>query len=379
MGKRGNREGTISRRKNGGWMAQYIVYTPDGRKRKTVYGKTRAEVSEKLTRAMADRDGGLVFDAGKMTVAEYLERWLADSARGTVRKSTYDSYEGQLRRYVHPTLGRLALKKLTELHVQGLYRSMQDRGLSARTVRYTHAVLRRALKQAVRWKYIPRNPCDDTDPPRVQRDEMRPLNQNQARRLLSVAGASGPNGEPDRFHALYVLAVHTGMRPGELLALKWEDVELEAEILSINRTLSMKGEFAAPKTAKSRRRIRLTAGSIAALKAHRKRQLEERMRLSSLWRDHGLVFPSTVGTPLNHRNLARAFKDLLKRASLPDTVRLYDLRHTCATLLLARNVHPKYVQELLGHASITLTLDTYSHVLPGMDGGATSAMEEALG
>ncbi len=141
-------------------------------------------------------------------------------------------------------------------------------------------------------------------------------------------------------------------------------MNLEAGILSINRTLSMTGEFAAPKTAKSRRRIRLTAGSVGALRAHRKGQLEERMRLSSLWRDHGLVFSSTVGTPLNHRNVARAFKGLLKRASLPETMRLYDLRHTCATLLLARNVHPKYLQELLGHASITLTLDTYSHVLP---------------
>lgn len=360
-------------------MAQYYVYAVDGRKRRTIYGKTRADVSEKLTEALADRNGGLVFDAGKMTVGEYLDRWLADSARGTVRKSTYDSYKRQLRRYVHPALGYLALKKLTELHIQGLYRSMQDRGLSARTVRYTHAVLRRALKQAVRWKYIPRNPCDDADPPKVQRDEMLPLDREQARRFLEAAEKSGPDGEPARFHALYVLALHIGMRPGELLALKWEDVDLEAGVLSINRTLSMAGEFTAPKTAKSRRRIRLTAGSIAALKAHRKRQLEERMRLSSLWRDHGLVFPSTVGTPLNHRNLARSFKDLLKRASLPESTRLYDLRHTCATLLLARNVHPKYVQELLGHASITLTLDTYSHVLPGMDGGAASAMDEALG
>ncbi len=379
MGKRGNGEGTISRRKNGGWMAQYYVHTVGGRKRKTLYGKTRKEVAKKLAKAMVDRDGGLIFDAGKMTVGEYLDRWLSDSARGTVRKSTYDSYKRQLERYVHPALGQLALKKLTELHVQGLYRSMQDRGLSARTVRYTHAILRRALKQAVRWKYIPRNPCDDADPPKLQRDEMRPLDQEQARRLLDTTRHSGPNGEPDRFHAFYVLAIHTGMRPGELLGLKWEDVDLEAGILSINRTLSIAGEFAAPKTTKSRRRIQLTAGSVAALRAHRKRQLEERMRLSSLWRDHGLVFPSIIGTPLSYRNVVRAFKDSLKRASLPPTVRLYDLRHTCATLLLARNVHPKYVQELLGHASITLTLDTYSHVLPGMDGGAASAIDEALG
>ncbi len=135
--KRGNGEGTISHRKNGSWMAQYYVYTADGRRRKTLYGKTRNEVSGKLTKAMSDRDGGLIFDAGKMPLGEYLDRWLVDSARGTGRKSTYDSYEHQLRRYVQPTLGRLPLKKLTELHVQGLYRSMQDRRLSACTVRYT--------------------------------------------------------------------------------------------------------------------------------------------------------------------------------------------------------------------------------------------------
>ncbi len=327
MGKRGNGEGTISRRKNGGWMAQYTIHAADGRKRKTVYGKTRAEVSEKLTKAMADRDGGLIFDVGWMAVAEYLDRWLADSARGTVRKSTYDSYKGQLHRYVHPTLGRLALKKLTELHVQGLYRSMLDRGLSARTVRYTHAVLRRAFKQAVRWKYIPRNPCDDADPPKVQREEMRPLDREEARRLLDTAAKPDPNGDPDRFHALYILAVHTGMRPGELLALKWDDIDFESGTLSINRTLSMTGEFAPPKTAKSRRRVRLTTGGVTALRSHRKRQLQERIRFSSLWQDHGLVFPSTVGTPLNHRNVVRAFKDLLNRAGLPAAVRLYDLRH----------------------------------------------------
>jgi integrase len=160
--------------------------------------------------------------------------------------------------------------------------------------------------------------------------------------------------------------------------LKWEDVDLDAGSLRVNRALSG-GKLTAPKTKRSRRRIDLSAASVAALRAHRKRQLEERMRLSALWRDHGLVFPSAVGTPLSHRNVVRAFKDLLKRAGLPKSIRLYDLRHTCATLLLGSNVHPKYVQELLGHASIALTLDTYSHVLKGMDGGIGGAMDEALG
>ncbi len=155
-------------------------------------------------------------------------------------------------------------------------------------------------------------------------------------------------------------------------------MELEADALQVKRALSPEGRFAATKTARSRRRIDLTPGSVEALKRHRKAQLEERQRRAGLWQDQDLVFPSSVGTPLSHRNAVRSFKGLLRRAELPETTRFYDLRHTCATLLLSRNVHPKFVQELLGHASIALTLDTYSHVLPGM-GGAAGAMHEALG
>lgn len=372
--RRGNGEGTISRRKDGRWEGKYTVHTPAGPKRRALYGQTRAEVAEKLAKAISDRSSGLSnFDAGSITVGEYLERWLNDSAKGSVRASTHVSYEGQLRRYVVPVLGNVKLKKLTAAHVQGLYRSMQDSGLSPRTVRYAHAVLRRALKQAMRWGMIPRNPCDDADPPKAGRDEMKPLDREQARQLISVARSDG-----DRLEALWLLALHTGMRPGELLGLKWEDVDLEARTLLVRRTLSPQGVFAAPKTARSRRRIDLTTGSIETLRRHRKAQLEERLARAGLWQDQDLVFPSSVGTPLSHRNAVRAFKSLLQRAKLPETTRFYDLRHTCATLLLSRNVHPKYVQELLGHASIALTLDTYSHVLPGM-GGAAGAIDEALG
>ena len=372
MGKRGNGEGSITRRKDGLYMARYTVQTATGVKRKTIYGKEREEVAEKLVDALSNRNKGLVFDAGSQTVGEYMERWLQTSAKGSVRDSTYESHRNQVERYVVPAIGRVKLKRLSAMQIQGMYRAMLDRGLSPRTVQYTHAVLHRALRQAVRWGLVARNVSEDVDRPRLRREEIRPLNRDQARHLLKTAGESG-----DRFEALYVLALHTGMRPGELLGLKWEDVDFDKGGLQLNRALAGKN-LTAPKTKRSRRRIDLSAASIAALKAHRKRQLEERMRRAGLWRDHGLVFPSTVGTPLSHRNVVRAFKDLLKRAGLPQSTRLYDLRHTCATLLLGSNVHPKYVQELLGHASIALTLDTYSHVLPGMDGGIGDAMEDAL-
>ena len=371
--KRSNGEGSITRRKDGLYMARYTVQTATGTKRKTLYGKNREDVAEKLVDALSNRNQGLVFDAGSQTVGEYMEQWLQTSARESVRESTYESYRNQVRRYVVPAIGRVKLKRLSAMQIQGMYRAMLDRGLSPRTVQYTHAVLHRALRQAVRWGLVPRNVSEDVDRPRIRPEEIRPLNRHQARHLLNTAGESG-----DRFEALYVLALLTGMRPGELLGLKWEDVNFDEGGLQLNRALAGKN-LTSPKTKRSRRRIDLSTASIAALKAHRKRQLEERMQKAGLWRDHGLVFPSTVGTPLFHRNVVRAFKNLLKRAGLPQSTRLYDLRHTCATLLLGSNVHPKYVQELLGHASIALTLDTYSHVLKGMDGGIGGAMDKALG
>src|SRR5215204_2421852 len=313
MGKNGNGEGSIyEHKRNGkkvGYRGAYTVYTAEGPKRRYVTGKTREEVRQKLAGAIADRDGGLVFSADGQTVGEYLERWFETSVRGSVRESTYGSYRRQVRRYVVPAIGGVKLKSLSAMHVQVMYRSMLDRALSSRTVQYTHAVLRRALKQAVRWGLVPRNVCEDVDRPRLFREEMRPLDRGQARRLLKAA-------EGDRLEALYVLAVHTGMRPGELLGLKWEDVDLEAGALRVKRALSPEGVCAATKTARSRRRIDLTAGSVEALRRHRKAQLEERLKRAGLWQDKNLVFPSSVGTPLSHRNAVRAFKALLRRADL---------------------------------------------------------------
>ena len=375
--KRGNGEGSIypvkdKQRRVVGYRGSYWVHTTDGPKRRYLSGKRREDVADKLAKGLSNRVDGLVFDAGDLTVGEYLKRWLTDSVRRSVRRSTYESYRRQVGRYVIPAIGQIKLTKLTHMHVQGLYRQMQDHGLSARTVQYTHAVMHRALKQAMRWSMVSRNVCEAVDVPQVRREQMQPMNAEQTRRLLRTASG-------ERLEAFYVLAVHTGMRPGELLGLRWEDVALSdtGGTLQVNRALS-EGELATPKTKGSRRRIRLSVGSGKALQSHRKRQLEEQKQKAGLWRDHGLVFPSTVGTLLSHRNVVRSFKALLKRAGLPSSVRLYDLRHTCATLLLSRNVHPKYVRELLGHASIALTLDIYSHIIEGMDGGITDAIDEAL-
>jgi integrase len=374
MGKRGNGEGSIYPHKRGGvkvgYRGSYWVDAAEGPKRRYITGETREDVAEKLAKAISDRADGLVFDAGSTTTGEYLTRWLSDSVRGTVQGSTYRSYGRVVDGHLVPGVGRVKLAKLRPDHIRRLYRSMLDAGKATRTVQYAHTLLKRALAQAVMDGLIPRNAAEAVRPPKLKRDEIQPLNADQVRVLLDASD--------ERSRALYTVAVRTGMRPGEILALRWSDVDLEAGTVQINRALS-EGEFSTPKTPRSRRRISLSPATVAALKAHRKRQLEERIAKAGLWEDHGLVFPSSVGTPKSQRNLNREFKNAAKRAGLPDHFKLYDLRHTCATLLLARNVHPKYVQELLGHASIAQTLDTYSHVIPGMDGGTGGAIDEALG
>ncbi len=378
MGKNGNGEGSIyPHKRNGkkvGYRGAYVVQTLEGPKRRYVSGKTRDEVHDKLIEALGNRSQGFVFDAGSLTVGEYLTRWLKDSVRGTVRVSTYEVHRHMIEPHIVPTLGRLKLKDLNPAHVRGFYREKLDSGLSAATVRKMHSVLRKALKQAVMDGLIPRNVCESVKPPKIERKEITPLDREQAKALLEAAGG-------DRLAALYVLAVHTGMSEGELLGLKWEDADLERGVLRLRRALVREGGKTALgdlKTAKSRRSVRLTRAAADALRSHLERQLEEMGRLGSLYQPGGLVFATESGTLINPSNLRnRSFKPLLKRAGLPD-ICFHDLRHTCATLLLSQGTHPKLVQELLGHATIAMTLDTYSHFLPSMGDQTVRAMEAAL-
>jgi len=372
--KRGNGEGSITKRDDGRWMARYTVRTIKGPQRRTVYGRTRAEASAKLAKAMADRDGGLIFDAGSLTVGDYLDRWLSNSVKDTVRERTYERYEEILRLHVKPALGRLKLKALTPAHVQDFYRDRLDNGFSPATVQKIHVILHKALSQAVSWSLVPRNAGEAVRAPRPAPKEMQPLSPDEARRLLETAGG-------DRLEALYVLAIHTGMRQGELLGLKWENVDLAANAIRVRHTLlRTKGRviLGEPKTKKSRRTVHLTGAASRALEEHLERQLKVMEHLGDLYRDQGLVFTTEVGTPINPSNLRkRSFAPLLRKAGLP-RLRFHDLRHTCATLLLSKNIHPKYVQELLGHATVSITLDTYSHVLPGMGNQVAQAMEDVL-
>jgi integrase len=234
--------------------------------------------------------------------------------------------------------------------------------------------LHKALKAAVSDGLIPRNVAAGLKLPKLSREEIDPLNREEARRLLEAA-------KGERLEALYMLALNTGMRLGELLALNWDDVDLEGEVLRVRRTLTRAGKVyttGEPKTRNSRRVIRLTGAAVEALRGHLPRQLEEMGRMGSLYQPGGLVFATEVGTIVNPSNVRnRSLKPLLKKAGLRP-VRFHDLRHTCATLLLLKNVNPKIVSELLGHASVSITLDVYSHLMPDMQEKAARALEEAL-
>ena len=243
--KRGNGEGSVYRRKDGLWVGQYVIKTPDGTKTKYIYSKSRKEAAAKLAKAMAERDSGLVYDCGSLTVGQYLGKWL-DAIEGTVRERTWKRSEEIVRLHLVPTLGKTRLDRLYALQVQTLHRSKLDSGLSPRTVQIVHATLHKALKQAVRWQLIPRNVTDAVEPPKATKKEIRSLDEEQAKRLLQAV-------EGDGLEALYVLAITTGMCSGELLGLKWEDVDLEAGMVRVRRTV-FNGRVEAPKTPKSRRR-----------------------------------------------------------------------------------------------------------------------------
>ncbi len=270
----------------------------------------------------------------------------------------------------------MKLSRLDTPNIQALYSAKLRDGLKASSVRYIHAVLHRALGKAVELRLVARNPAASADPPKVRHEEITPLSTDQTRAFLDAARGQ-------KFEALYVLSLTCGLRMGESLGLKWSDINLEAGTLRVNRQLQRIREggglvFSEPKNA-SRRTIDLPQRALEALRSHRKRQVEEQLRSGSKWRENGLVFATGKGTPLDAQNVVnRHFKSLLKHAGLPP-IRWHDLRHTCATLLLGRGVHPKLVQHLLGHASITMTLDRYSHWIPSMGRHAAEGMDEALG
>lgn len=375
MSRRGHGEGSIYRRKDGRWAASVEVGTTGGkRQRKTIYGRTRREVATRLHEALQTQRSGGPLPKERTTVASFLDDWLV-SLKPTVAFRTYQKYESVVRLHLKPALGSRRLTKLEPVDLQRLYAERLSAGQSPRSVVHIHRVLSSALSQAAKWDLVVRNVATLVTPPRVPRKPVETLTKEEAAMLFEVARGH-------RLEALFVVAITTGMREGELLGLRWGDVDLGRRTLhvqgALQRTEDGTFQVTEPKTAASLRRISLSGLATDALRRHRSRQNEERLSMGTGWRDEDLVFASTVGGPINPTNMyRRAFKPLLKAAGLRQ-IRFHDLRHTCATLLLADGVNVKVVSELLGHSDITVTLNTYAHVLPTIQQQATDAFDAML-
>ncbi|PYS81721.1 MAG: site-specific integrase [Acidobacteria bacterium] len=368
--------GQIVKRGERSYTVRIFLGRENGKRRyvnKQIRG-TRKEAEKYLNVALRDKDLGIFVEPVSITLKDYLKKWLEAAARPRVSRRTADGYAALLDRYITEPLGKLRLDRLQPLDVQKVYGEMQARGLSARVVRHTHSALHNALKQAVKWNMIARNPSDFVELPKVPHKERLVLSPDDALEFLNAADVM-PQG------LIFEFALLSGMRPEEYLALQWSDVDFERRTATVRRALvrhKKSWSFEEPKTARSRRTVSLPVPLLKKLAAHKRQQAEVRLKLGAAWHAHDLVFCGEAGTPHSIPNLTyRYFRPILTKAKLL-RIRLYDLRHSCATLLLIAEENPKVVSERLGHSTIVLTLDTYSHVLPTMQQQATAKLETML-
>ena len=376
IGRHPKGEGSVFKRSDGRWIAQITL--EDGRQ-KQYYAKSEKDANVKLRKALDELERGSLITEKDQTLKEYLEHWLEHVKRPSIKIGSYLRYRDLLDLYILPALGHLPLRKLKPEHLEAFYSRLQKEGradgnggLSAKTVRLVHGILYQSLEAAVKRRRIAYNVCHDVTLPRIERKEMLTLTAEEAQQLLATA-------KGHRLEALLTLALTTGMRRGELLALQWKDIDWKDGSLQIRRSVSRYAgqgfKVSEPKTKQSRRKIVLPAFVLEALKEHRTRQLEECLQAGPAWENHGLVFANNYGNFLNPSHLGIDFHKLLNKAKLP-LVRFHDLRHTAASLLLKMKVSPKMVQEILGHSHIEMTLGIYSHVLPGIHEEAMEKMDQ---
>jgi len=365
--RRGRGEGSIYRRRDGRWCACLSGgYNAKGkRRRRIVYGATKQEVQAKLVKAHATG----IPETTKLTVGEFLSRWLKTTVEPSLAASTAVRYEQIIRLHISPYLGGTRIDKLAPIHVEQLFAEQERQKVSVRNRELAGVVLQIAMGHAVRLKLIPFNPCHDIKKPRPPKRQMRVWDKNQVDAFFKAA-------EEDRLHAMYVLALTAGMRMGELFALEWSDVDFDAAVVTVNKSLEELGgkyRIKHPKTAAGRRRIDLPQFAVRSLHEHRKRMLAEGHVVGCP------VFCDLEGGHLLRPNVVRrSFQAIMRRAGVP-WIRFHDLRHSCATLLLRVETNPKIVAERLGHASIEVTLNTYSHVLPSMQRAAADKLDRLFG
>ena len=367
--------GTIIKKDKNKYFVRLYIGLENGKRKyhsKTIHG-TKKDAERYLNKILVQRDTTGFIEPSKELLETYLKRWLEVVVKQRVAPKTYEGYIDYVNGYLIPGLGKVTISKLDPLQIQVFYNSMLDKGLSPRTVRYAHSILRNALNQAVKWGILYKNPTLFVDLPKNKKNEMRVLNEQEAERFVNALVYSP-------WKALFSLLITTGMRPGEALGLKWQDIDFSKKRVQVRRSLSRtKGNWSLnePKTSQSKRSIPIPIEVVKDLKEHQEKQEREKSKAKK-YIENELVFAGKTGEPPDYRNICdRHFKKILEDENLPQ-IRLYDLRHTCATLLLSAGVNSKIVSERLGHASVTMTLDTYSHVLPDMQDKATAELGKVL-
>ena len=375
MSRRANGEGSVYRRSDGRWVAAHYVLRPDGgRERRPIYGKTRAEVAAKLAEMVAKTHAGVPLATKAWTVQDYAEHWLTDVVAPRLRPSTLASYRSTVRLHIAPGIGRLTLRRLTPTHLRRLLAAKSESGLSVRSVQIVHAVVRAMLAEAMRDELVERNIATVVRGPSAAREEVKPWTPEEAGRLLAAAAGN-------RLYALFAAGVALGLRRGELLGLRWVDVDLEQRMLRVRQSVQRVHRVGLivgpPKSRRSIRDIPLPAYAVRVLREHRDRQEVERCAVEPYWQDSGLVFTTTIGTAIEPRNLLRLLDQLIAAAGVR-RIRFHDLRHTCASLLLAQGVPPRVVMDVLGHSQFAITMDLYSHVMPTALREAADAMDRVL-
>lgn len=369
MTRRARNEGSIRRRPDGRFEAR--VVDPVSGRRRSLFAKTEAEVLQKLREAHRAIDLGVGLGAARMSCATWFDAWIAGH-RPTVKPTTIERYEMLLRVHVTPHIGRVAVQSLTPAHLRKVYAALQESGLGPRTIGHVHRVVHNSLGQAARDGVVARNVAALVSPPRVPTSDVVSLDAAQVRRLLAEADAN-------RLGALFVLAVTTGMREGELLGLPWAAVDLNAGTVRVQRTLVgvRRGQplYQEPKTASARRTVTLSKTALAALKAHRVKQAEERLAAIG-WLNDDLVFTNRIGGELQASHFIRdVWAPIRTAAGVPDSVTFHALRHTAASLSLAAGVPVATVSAMLGHANAGITMRIYAHAIPGTQQLAADAMD----
>lgn len=339
----------------------------------TVKG-TKKDAEKRLSELLNQVDTGTFMKPGKLTLAEFLETWLADVAKHNLSPRSFERYAGIVRQHIIPDIGRIPLTQLRLDHLQKHYSDLLENGLSPQSVRYDHAIIHRALQSAVIRGLVRQNVARGAEMPPVRRIEMQVWDAEEVGRFLESARAS-------QYYALFHTALFTGMRRSELLGLRWQDIDLLLCQISVGRGLHHLKDgsyiFTEPKSAKSRRTVALSPAAVLVLQAHREKQISEHYMMGKASAPEDLVFSTADGKPYRPNTITRAWVTLAKKAGVK-VIRLHDARHTHASLMLSQGIHPKIVQERLGHSTIAMTLDIYSHIAPGLQQAAAEGFERLL-